>query len=332
MPKLDVWKNKVNIIQNIEHSPRLLVLVILITANNEFLRSIMVLSRVSMDKINQIPWIKCGYTVLPQSCVQGNDFCFCWTVRNWSLFLPHPTDWNKRMASKNAQCSTWCRFWILKISRKIGVLKQSQSALFCSVTHITILPVFTCVMNVRYQSIQAFVTGFGPFGDRSCKFVHWPFEYQVFQYVPSISISEQFESILLTILPRISILLWNDGHQCMELILCGVVELSCSPTHNIVPHISWHALPCHKTTKKYADFPSMVIFQLLLQKFWIHTWFCNCQQYLCLFHTVFWVHPRYTRSRKDVGSPKSTSLLRTFHIGSMFLFLSSQFDVIHIHR
>ena len=30
--------------------------------------------------------------------------------------------------------------------------------------------------------------------------------------------------------------------------------------NNIVPHISWHAFPCHKTTKRYADFPSMVIF------------------------------------------------------------------------
>ena len=24
-----------------------------------------------------------------RSCVQGNDFWFCWTVRNWSLFLTH---------------------------------------------------------------------------------------------------------------------------------------------------------------------------------------------------------------------------------------------------
>ena len=54
--------------------------------------------------------------------------------RNWSLFLTHPTYRNKCMTSKNAQCSTRRRFWILNISFKIGVLKQSQSALFCSVT------------------------------------------------------------------------------------------------------------------------------------------------------------------------------------------------------
>ena len=73
----------------------------------------------------------------------------------------------------------------------------------------------------------------------------------------------------------------------MELILCRVVASSCLPTHNIVPHISWHDLAYRRTTKKYTDLPSMVIFQLFLQKFWIQTWLCNCQQYLCLLHIVF---------------------------------------------
>ena len=78
------------------------------------------------------------------------------------------------LVSMYAQCSTRSRLWVLKVSCKIGVLKQSQPALFCSITHITILFIFTCVMDVRYQTIQSFVTSFGPFRDRSCKFVHWP--------------------------------------------------------------------------------------------------------------------------------------------------------------
>ena len=110
----------------------------------------------------------------PQSIVQRDDFRFCRTVRNGSLFLTHPTYWNKCMTSKNAKCSSRSGCWLLKISRKIGVLRQSQPALFCSITHIAILFAFTCVMNVRYQSIQAFDTGFGPFCNWSCKFVHWP--------------------------------------------------------------------------------------------------------------------------------------------------------------
>ena len=86
-------------------------------------------------------------------------------------------------------------------------------------------------------------------------------EHPVVQYVPNIIISEQFESIILTILTRISVLLlWNDGYQCMKVIHCRVVESSCSPTHKIVPHTSWLDPPCHKTTKRYADFLSMVIF------------------------------------------------------------------------
>ena len=76
----------------------------------------------------------------------------CWTVRNSSLFLTHPADWNKCMIFKNAQWSTLCRFWILKISRKIGVLKQSQSVMFRILSHMTILFVFTCVMNVGDQT------------------------------------------------------------------------------------------------------------------------------------------------------------------------------------
>ena len=75
---------------------------------------------------------------------------------NCGLLLTHPTYWNKCMTSKEAQCSTRNKFWVFKISRKIGVLKQSQPALLCSITHMTILFVFTCVMDVRYQANQSF--------------------------------------------------------------------------------------------------------------------------------------------------------------------------------
>ena len=63
-------------------------------------------------------------------------------------------------------------------------------------------------------------------------------------------------------------------------------------------------------------FPELNNFPLLLRNFRIQTWFCNRQQYLCLFHIVFEC-TRFSISRKDVGSPKSTSVLSTFHIGLM---------------
>ena len=67
-----------------------------------------------------------------------------------------------------------CWFRILKVTCKVRILKQSYSALLCCVSHITICLIFTCVMNVRYKSIQAFVTGLSPFCDRSCELVYWP--------------------------------------------------------------------------------------------------------------------------------------------------------------
>ena len=144
-------------------------------------------------------------------------------------------------------------------------------------------------------------------------------EYRVFQYVPSMSILGRSESILLTILPRISMLLVrNDGHQCMELVLCKVVESSCLPTHNIVPHISWHDLPDQRTMRRCLRQVSLnkIVFLLLLQKSWIQTYFCNCPQYLCLFLHSHSVQPKYTWSRNDVGSPKSTYFKGIFYIGS----------------
>ena len=69
----------------------------------------------------------------------------------------------------------------------------------------------------------------------------------------------------------------------------------------------------------------MVISLLTPRKFAIQTWLCICPQYLCLFRIAFWVQPKYTWSQKDVGSPKSTSSLSTFHIGSRFCFLPANF-------
>ena len=90
----------------------------------------------------------------------------------------------------------------------------------------------------------------------------------------------------------------------------------CLLTHNNVPRFSWHDLPCRRTTKKYEKSPSMEAFLFPPLKFSIQTRLCNCLQYLCLFHIVF----EYVPSFHDVGSPKSTCLLNTFHIGSIFCF------------
>ena len=81
-------------------------------------------------------------------------------------------------------------------------------------------------------------------------------EYLVVQYEPRYKL---FRTILRAYfwqcLPRISILLlWSDGHQRTEWILCRVVESFCLPTRKIVPHISWHDLPYHKDHEEILRF------------------------------------------------------------------------------
>ena len=105
---------------------------------------------------------------------------------------------------------------------------------------------------------------------------------------------------------------------------------SCSPTHNIVPHTSLHDQPCHKTMKKYENSQSMVIFFSCSYGYsGFKNGFGNCQHYLCLFRIVVECSPRKHHPRKMFGSPKSTSLLSTFHIGSRFCFFPANFYVIH---
>ena len=94
------------------------------------------------------------------------------------------------------------------------------------------------------------------------------------------------ESILVTILLP---------HRHKEQILPSVVETFCWITHNIAPHISLHDLAYHKTMEKYEKSQSMEAFLFLPREFAIQTWFCK------------WVQSKYTWSRKDVESPKSTS-------------------------
>ena len=60
-------------------------------------------------------------------------------------------------------------FWVLKISCKIRVLKQSQSALFLQNSpHNNTVYIHMCD-GCKISKILSFVTSFGPFRERSCK-------------------------------------------------------------------------------------------------------------------------------------------------------------------
>ena len=99
-----------------------------------------------------------------------------------------------------------------------------------------------------------------------------------------------------------------------------LLKSSCLLTHNIVPHISWHNPPYHKTMKKYEDSEGMIVFLFLPLKFAIRTRFCNCPQYLCLFHIVFGCSPRKHDRGKMLVLPNQLlcSVVSTFTNKNIF--------------
>ena len=52
---------------------------------------------------------------------------------------------------QNTQDISWGWLWVLKISNKVWVLKQTHSAILCRVSHMTMLTIVSCVMNVWNQ-------------------------------------------------------------------------------------------------------------------------------------------------------------------------------------
>ena len=80
----------------------------------------------------------------------------------------------RRSTSEDAQKSSRCPLQLFKISCKIGILKQSQSAWFGSDSHMTTLPEITRVVKVRNETSSASVTGSRPLCDCSCQLVYTP--------------------------------------------------------------------------------------------------------------------------------------------------------------
>ena len=78
-------------------------------------------------------------------------------------------------------------------------------------------------------------------------------------------------------------LLKFDGHPCMVLRLCIMVESFNSQVRNIFPLISLHDLPCRRTKKiRFRHQVSLkllyVVFPWLQQKSWIRTYPCSWSQ------------------------------------------------------
>ena len=119
--------------------------------------------------------VRAGIPSMRTPAFERNDFSFCRTVWNWSLFLAHPTYWQKRVTSENTQDTSWGWFRVFKVSRKIRVLKQSKSALLCCVSHMPILFEFTCMMNgTRSNVLTVCHKTLSTLWPHARKFIHRP--------------------------------------------------------------------------------------------------------------------------------------------------------------
>ena len=134
-------------------------------------------------------------------------------------------------------------------------------------------------------------------------------KYRVVQFLPVINISEQFESIHVTIVQQISFFFFEVvvidawSRYFVELLRRLVGQLT----------ISFHTLLCMtshviRPSKKYEDFEGMVISLLPRGNSRFEHGSVIVHNFFLIWHCR-WVQPKYTWSTKDVGSPKSTSLL-----------------------
>ena len=202
-------------------------------------------------------------------------------MRNWRLFLAHPTDWNNCSTFKNTQDTSWGWLWILKISRKIGVLQQTQSAMVCRFSHMTILTKVICVW---------WMCEINRFRRLSHAWVHFVIDRASFftdHRMSSLPIRAMYKhsktiwSIILTSLLQIPILpLWTDGRPNKDEKLCKVAPQCHLQIHSIVQSTFDHVLPCRRTTALCAREVSAipVIFLLLQQTYVIRTSLCTVQR------------------------------------------------------
>ena len=199
------------------------------------------------------------------------------------------------MALNCAQCPTWSRFRILKLSQttKINVLYFPNDITFGSHSwneseRWNAPHVCHCLWSTLWSHVQ----------------VCWlTIEYLVYQCVPNTSILGQSESIRPTILPRISILFKTMSRYFVQLLSCFVRHFT-KAFHTLF----WHDLPCRRTKWKSPMFPRLVVFP---DAFVENCGFKHGSVIVknILSHVALSLSaPKCTWSRNDVGSPKSTSL------------------------
>ena len=183
---------------------------------------------------------------------------------------------------------------------------------------------------------QTSVTSSCPFGDWSSKFAHWPENVRSTNSCQIQTLHDNLRAYFWQFSNRFPILpSWNDDHPCKDLRRCTIALSCCSPIRNIsrrISRMSFHVVrPCNRRCVRFSPTleincsvaPAVIrdsnisLYWLIIISFVLH----SC-----------WVHPKYTWSRNEVGSSRSTFFINFFHMGAICCFFPvSHFNIIHVY-
>ena len=187
-----------------------------------------------------------------------------------------------------------------------------------------------CMKSNDLSACQAHVH----FCDWSNKFVHWPENVRSTNPFQITSITKQSVSMCLTILQLIPVPPpCIDGRPRKELRLCTTAFclFVCQLTipFNAVFRMTFHVIGPRDSF--CVSFSPPDNFCCSSRNSWFEHILLYSSMILSLDLHPCWVHPKYTCSGNDVGSPRSTNLMKFQH-GSHNLLSTGHRNVIHVHR
>ena len=198
--RMHFWQNKINIIQIIGHSLRLLAFVNRVRANNGSPRSIMVLSRVSKNWNNQIP----------VTALQIQSWFAAWTDLYSKSILPYsPLKWMvSRLFFFLSECSTAQRAypleyrmsWILKMFHHLWRTKIPLATIPGCISLIP-LTFFSGSQECPVSIVKCWGIFFDlPWGKSTRIFVIFPFQFDVIEH-------------------------WHENYSITDFFKCDVLSL-----------------------------------------------------------------------------------------------------------
>ena len=226
---------------------------------------------------------------------------------------------NVWLPNMHSACPTWSRFRIFEISRKVRVLKLSQTTLMCCVSHMTYCQysLVKCMWEMKRAKrlslalVHFVIARASLLTDHRISGLPMRAKHKHFRTIREHTSDNSPTDF--------------NSPQDKEWILSTTAKVFLFANFTIAfPHTFWHDLPCRRTTWKSPMFPRLVVFP---ENSWIQTWLCNCQQYLCSCRVVFECSPS-VRDQGTMSVLPNQLLYWVLPHWTKILFLSSQFDVI----